>query len=249
MHRFSGRRAVVTGAGQGIGQAIAQHLASEGSDLLLLDVDEGLGARTASECSRSGVHAEFRGCDVASDDAVRAASDWARARWGRIDFLVNNAGIFPRALTCSTSEAAWLRVLGTNLGGPFHCVKHFLPLMPEHGGAAIVNVSSGRALVGAANGAAYAASKAGVLGLTKSWAQEFAGRGIRVNTLVPGLTDTAQPRQEMDEEALRAAGRDIPLGRIGEPMDMAGGVAYLLSEDAAYVTGQTLVINGGAIMP
>lgn len=249
MRRFSGRRAVVTGAAQGIGQAIARVLAAEGSDLLLLDVNESLGTRTAHDCTRDGVHAEFRTCDVASDEAVRAAAEWSRVRWGHIDYLVNNAGIFPRATTCSTSEAAWLRVIGTNLGGPFHCVKHFVPLMPEHGGAAIVNVSSSRALVGAANGAAYAASKAGVLGLTKSWAQEFAGRGLRVNALVPGLTDTAQPREVMDEEALRVAGSGIPLGRIGDPMDMARGVAYLLGEDAAYMTGQTLVINGGAIMP
>lgn len=223
-------------------------LADKGAELLLLDVNATAGQRAAEEFRAAGARAVFRLCDVAVGSDVRAAADDAREMWGGLDFLVNNAGIFPRTATCDMTEADWQRVIGTNLSGAFHCVKYFVPLMPEQRGAALVIISSGRALAGAANGAAYAASKAGLLGLTKSLAAEFATRGIRVNALVPGITDTAQPRQEMNDEDLARAARSIPLGRIGQPVDIARGVAFLLSEEAAYMTGQTLVINGGSIM-
>lgn len=245
--RFRGRRAVVTGASMGIGQAIARLICAEGADVLLLDIDELRGERAADEMRGPG-EAIFRVCDVASDAAVRGCASFAQNTWGSVDFLINNAGIFPRHATCDMSETDWRRVIDTNLGGAFHGVKYFVPLMRDHSGAAVVNISSGRALEGAANGAAYSATKAGLLGFTKAIAREFAPRGIRVNALVPGITDTAQPRQELSDAQMAAAGRAIPLGRIGEPVDIARGVAFLLSEESTYMTGQRLVINGGSIM-
>jgi len=245
---FKGRRAVVTGASQGLGYAIARVLANEGSDVLLLDVNEDAGRKAAANCGAAGVRAEFHACDVADDAAVAAAAARAGELWDGVDYLVNNAGIYPRTATCEMAEADWQRVLGINLGGAFHCVKHFVPLMRGRPGAAIVNISSGRGLEGAPRGAAYSSSKAGLLGLTRSLALEFAPAGIRVNALVPGLTDTAQPRQERGDAELKLAGQKIPLGRIGEPIDIARGVAFLLSDEAAYMTGQALVINGGSVM-
>jgi NAD(P)-dependent dehydrogenase (short-subunit alcohol dehydrogenase family) len=245
--RFHGRLAIVTGASMGIGLGIAQRLGAEDADVLLLDVDTEAGERAAAAIGGSGVKT-FRACDVSSDDDVRSAAAFAQTAWTHVDFLVNNAGIFPRHATCDMTEAQWRRVIDVNLGGAFHCVKYFVPLMRSHSGAGIVTISSGRALEGAANGAAYSATKAGLLGLTRALAREFAPLGIRVNALVPGITDTAQPRQEMSDEQLDAAGRALPLGRIGLPVDIARGVAFLLSDDASYMTGQKLVVNGGAIM-
>lgn len=231
----------------GIGHAIAQRLAEHGADLLLLDVEVALGEVTAAALPGDGAK-HFRACDVSLDESVRDAAAFARETWGGIDFVVNNAGIFPRYKTCEMTDAQWRRVIDVNLGGAFHCVKHFVPLMRDHVGAAVVNISSGRALEGAANAAAYSATKAGLLGLTRALAKEFAPRGIRVNAIVPGITDTAQPRIEMSEEQMEAAGGMIPLGRIGQPDDVARGVVYLLGDGASYMTGQKLVINGGSIM-
>jgi NAD(P)-dependent dehydrogenase (short-subunit alcohol dehydrogenase family) len=203
--RFAGRRAVVTGAAQGIGRAIAGLLASEGGRVLVLDVSGDGGRRTVDEIRAAGGEADFRLCDVGAPGDVSAAAQRVREAWGGLDFLVNNAGIFPRSGTCEMREADWDRVLRTNLSGAFHCVKHFVPLMSDRCGA-VVSIASGRALQGAANGAAYSASKAGLIGLTRSLAMEFAPRGIRVNAVVPGITDTAQPRQGMTEEQIARAG-------------------------------------------
>jgi len=231
----------------GIGLGIARRLGEEDADVLLLDVEAEAGAEAAASIGGAGTKT-FRVCDVASDEDVRDAAAFAQSAWTHVDFLVNNAGIFPRHATCDMSEGEWRRVIDTNLGGAFHCVKYFVPLMRPDSGAGIINISSGRALEGAANGAAYSATKAGLLGLTRALAREFAPRGIRVNSVVPGLSDTAQPRLELSDEQLFAAGRTIPLGRIGLPEDIARGVAFLLSDEASYMTGQKLVINGGAIM-
>jgi NAD(P)-dependent dehydrogenase (short-subunit alcohol dehydrogenase family) len=246
MGKFAGRRAVVTGTAMGIGLGIAQRLADEDADLLLLDIDAAAGQKVVARLRGAGKK-HFLSCDVGSDDAVKRAAAFARECWGSVDFIVNNAGIFPRCAVCDLSESEWRRVIDTNLGGAFHCVKYFAPLMTD-GKGAIVNISSGRALEGAVNAVAYSATKAGLLGLTRALAKEFAPRGIRVNALVPGVTDTQQPRLEMTDEQLYGLGRFIPLGRIAEPDDIAKGVSFLLSDDAAYMTGQKLVINGGAIM-
>jgi NAD(P)-dependent dehydrogenase (short-subunit alcohol dehydrogenase family) len=246
--RFQGRRIVVTGATQGIGKGIAELLASEGARLLLLDIEAAGGERTAAELRSDGGDVIFAACDVGSSTDVRAAVDVAQRTFGGIDALVNNAGIYPRSSTCEMPDELWDRVLRTNLTGAFYCAKYFIPLMSGRTGGSIISIASGRALQGAPNGAAYASTKAGLIGFTRSLALEFAGRGIRVNVIVPGIADTAQPRQELSEDQMMEIGKHIPLGRIAQPVDIARGVAFLLSEDASYITGHTLVINGGAIM-
>lgn len=244
--RYANRNAVVTGAGQGIGKAIAERLASEGASVFLIDVNPESLRKTVQAMSAQGFTVQSAVADVGNPRAVEAARDRFAEHASRCHFLVNNAGIFLRHGVEETPDEVWVRTLNTNLSGAFYCIKRFLPLMAE--GDAIVNISSGRALAGAARGSAYAASKAGILGLTKSVAQELAHRGIRVNAVVPGITDTAQPRQEKSDAEMAEAGARIPLGRIGQPPDVAAAVAYLLSDDAAFVTGHTLVVNGGAIM-
>ena len=162
--------------------------------------------------------------------------------------LVNNAGIYPRARALDMAFSEWERVLRVNLSGTFLCACAVARRMKETGRGVIVNMASGRALAGAAKGAHYAASKGGIIALTKSLALDWAPYGIRVNCVIPGLTDTAQPRGELGDEELYAQGSRIPLGRIGQPQDIAAVVAFLLGEDAAYMTGQSIAVNGGAMM-
>lgn len=168
--------------------------------------------------------------------------------WGKPDGLVNNAGIFPRARAFDMKLAEWEEVLRVNLTGTFVTARTVAARMKDLGRGAIVNTASGRALAGAANGAHYAASKGGIIALTKSLALDWAAYGIRVNCVIPGLTDTAQPRVEMGDNELYAAGARIPMGRIGRPEDIAAVVAFLLSDDSGYMTGQSVAANGGAIM-
>ena len=155
---------------------------------------------------------------------------------------------FPRARALDMKLAEWEQVLRVNLTGTFVCARAVAARMKEDGRGAIVNTASGRALAGAANGAHYSATKGGIIALTKSLALDWAGYGIRVNCVIPGITDTAQPRVEMGDNELYAMGARIPLGRIGQPQDIAAVVAFLLSDDAGYMTGQSIAVNGGAIM-
>src|SRR5262249_46053068 len=167
---------------------------------------------------------------------------------GRPDGLVNNSRIFSPARAPDMGLAEWERVLRGHLTGTFLFSRAVARSMKEAGSGAIVNMASGRALAGAAKGAHYSASKGGIIALTKSLALDWAPYGIRVNCVIPGITDTAQPRGELSDDELYALGSRIPLGRIGNPEDTAAAVAFLLGEDSAYMTGQSIAVNGGAIM-
>lgn len=239
--------AVVTGAAKGIGRAIAERLGSDGWALVLWDV-LGEGAAVAARLREQDIPARFEQVDVSDEEAIFAAiSSWP-VGWRKVRGLVNNAGIFPRVEALSMSSAVWNRVLAVNLTGAFLCSRALAPLILAQGQGAIVNLASGRAYAGAKLGCAYAASKAGIVGLTRSLALEWAP-AIRVNCVVPGVTDTDQPREAgIDDATLYARGASIPLGRIGRPDDVAKGVAFLLGPDAEYITGQALFINGGALM-
>ena len=241
-------KVIVTGAAQGIGRAVALRLAAPGVHIALWDVKTEGVEETARLCRDNGAVASATTVDVADADQIENAVAAFDKAWGKPDGLVNNAGIFPRARALDMKLSEWEQVLRVNLTGTFVTARAVAARMKELGRGAIVNTASGRALAGAANGAHYSATKGGILALTKSLALDWAGFGIRVNCVIPGLSDTAQPRVEMGDNELYAAGAKIPLGRIGQPEDIAAVVAFLLSDDAGYMTGQSVAANGGAIM-
>jgi NAD(P)-dependent dehydrogenase (short-subunit alcohol dehydrogenase family) len=236
----------VTGAARGIGRAIACHLAAKGARVAVLDVlDEG--EETAKLCGEGGGEGIFIRCDVSSNADVEAAVAAVNGAWGAPFGLVNDAGIYPRYDLLEMPLEDWNRTLGVNLTGTYLSIRGFAPGMIAQGRGAIVNISSGAALHGTANGGAYAATKAGILSLTKTFALELAPH-IRVNTVMPGVTETDMPLAATNVEELRGRGKVIPLGRIGAPEDIARATGFLLSADAGYITGQGLAVSGGRFM-
>jgi NAD(P)-dependent dehydrogenase (short-subunit alcohol dehydrogenase family) len=241
-------RMIVTGAAQGIGRAVALRMATAGAHIGVWDTQADAAEESARLCREKGALARAWRVDVGNAAEIEAAVAAFEREWGRPEGLVNNAGIYPRARALDMAFSEWERVLRVNLSGTFLCACAVARAMKEAGRGVIVNMASGRALAGAANGAHYAASKGGIIALTKSLALDWAPYGIRVNCLIPGVTDTAQPRGELSDEELYAQGSRIPLGRIGAPDDIAAVVAFLLGEDSAYMTGQSIAVNGGAMM-
>jgi NAD(P)-dependent dehydrogenase (short-subunit alcohol dehydrogenase family) len=248
MRRFEQRIAIVTGAGQGIGRAIACGFARDGASVVIADVNEESARTVKNEIEAGGGRALAIRTDVSNEISVQAMAKESLAEFGKIDILVNNAGIFPTSSVEEMSEEDWDRVIGTNLVGAFLCAKAVVPKFLEQGSGRIISLTSGRAFQGAKNGAHYAASKAGIIGFSKSLALELASHGITVNVICPGITDTAQPRGHQTEEEMYAQGQRIPLGRIGQPEDLVGPAVFLASGAAAFVTGQTILVNGGSIM-
>ncbi len=244
----SGRRvAVVTGGSKGIGRAIVLALAQRGYDVAILD-PLAAGSAVAEQVAGLGARALYLPVDVSSESAVGSAAQAVTGQLGACHLLVNNAGIFPRADAIDMPFSIWQRVLNVNLGGAFLCSQAFAPGMLAAGTGVIINIASGRGIQGAARGGShYAASKGGLIALTRSLAQEWAPR-IRVNVVVPGVTHTDQPLEATTVEELYARGSRIPLGRIGQPEDVANAVCLLASDDSSYITGQCLAVNGGAVM-
>lgn len=248
--RLAGRVAIVTGAQQGIGAAIARACGREGSAVVVNYLDD---AATASavvgDVERMGARAVAVEADVS--DRNGAARLVAAARdLGGVDVLVNNAGIFPRSPFLELSEDDWDTVLGVNLEGAFFCAQLAARDMVDRGaGGSIVNVSSAIALIGSSRGVHYTASKAGLLGLTRASALALAPHGIRVNAIAAGMVDTAQPRDGLTEEQIDRIIGSFPLGRLVTPDEIADAVVFLASGDASQITGQTVHVNGGAFMP
>jgi NAD(P)-dependent dehydrogenase (short-subunit alcohol dehydrogenase family) len=237
------RVAVVTGAGQGIGRAVATRLVADGMRVALLDANRA----TVDEAGQS-LGALALAVDVSDPDQVERAFARVGAELGPVDVVANVAGIYgDHAPVRDQTLDTWQRVLSVNLDGTFLCARAGLRGMLERGWGRIVNVASGQAVRPRPLIAPYAASKAAVIGFSKALALEVAGRGVTVNVIMPGVTDTAMPRQHSSEERLREQGRRNPMGRIGQPADMAAAVAFLVSDDASYITGQTLAVNGGQI--
>ncbi|MEX0603576.1 MAG: SDR family oxidoreductase [Marinobacter sp.] len=244
----AGDTVVVTGAAHGIGRAIAQKLAGDGVHLALWDIDEEACEESAAACKALGVKTTSWGVDLGDTDRIFETARKTLEAHRVIHGLVNNAGIFPRAAIVDVTPEIWRAVLNVNLLGTVFCTQVFAKAMIQAQRGCIVNIASGRALQGTPKGAHYAASKAGIVSFTKSSALELAPHNIRCNGVIPGVTETAQPLAHTSIEELRARGNKIPLGRIGQPEDVAGIVRFLFSEEAAFMTGQCVVVNGGAQM-
>lgn len=244
--RFDERVAAVTGAGSGIGRATAHRLAREGARVAVLDVDGDAAASTAQAIVRQGGHALAQRADVASTHDVRSAIRAVAEEWDRIDVLVNNAAIAVADELTSITDEEWDHEISIALGGAFRLTREVLPGMIERGGGAIVNVGSVNAR-SAFGQEAYSAAKAGIESLTRSTAVRYAPAGVRANTVVPGTVRTPawDARIAANPDVLKEAARWYPLGRVGEPEDIASAIAFLASEDASWITGTTLLVDGG----
>ncbi len=241
----AGDAVAVTGAGRGIGRAIACLLAGRGARVAVVDVIDG--EETVELCAEAGGEARFFRCDVSDEAAVESMAGAVAEAFGVPFGLVNDAGVFPRFSILETPLVEWNRALAVNLTGTFLCSKAFASKMVEAGRGAIVNISSGAALSPNRNAAAYCASKAGIVALTRSLAMEL-GPNIRANTVLPGVTETDMPLAATNIDELRGRGSQIPLGRIGAVEDIARAVGFLLSAEASYISGQGISVNGARSM-
>ena len=243
-----GKTAVVTGGSRGIGRAICLELARQGANIALCYAgNEAMAAETVAACETLGAQAIALRCDVSDAGAVKTLVDAALTRFGRIDILVNNAGITRDGLLMMMKEESFDAVVDTNLKGTFLCIKAVSRSMMKQRSGRIINLSSVVGLHGNAGQVNYAASKAGVIGLTKSAAKELASWGITVNAVAPGFIDTDMT-SSLSEQTKSALLDTIPAGRLGSVEEVAKAVAFLASDAAAYITGQVLAVDGGMSM-
>jgi 3-oxoacyl-[acyl-carrier protein] reductase len=247
--RLKGKVAIVTGAAQGIGRAIALGFAREGAKIVVGDLKVDGAEAVVRELQDIGAEALALKADVSSEASALNLKEQTLRQFGRVDILVNNAGIYPLSPTTEMTEELWDKVMDTNLGGNFLCSRAVVPQMRAQKGGRIISVASAIAYKGAKNGSHYAASKAGIIGFVKALARELAADGITVNAVCPGIADTALPRAHHSDEEVYARGKQIPLGRIAQSGDIAGVMNFLASDAASYITGQALLVDGGALMP
>ena len=251
--RLQGRTALVTGAGRGIGRAIALALAAEGAQVAVLDVDGVSAERVRGEVEARGVKALALPIDLTRRAQVEAAVQTVLAQWGQIDLLVNNAGWDRMQLFVESDEETWDKIITLNFKAVLYTCRAVLPAMAARRAGKIVNIASDAGRGGSSGEAVYAGTKGAVIAFSKTIAREMARYGVTVNVVCPGLTDTpllAGMRAESarNEKVLDAVTRASPLGRVGTPDDVAGAVVYFASPAADYVTGQTLSVSGGLTM-
>lgn len=248
MSRFDGKVAIVTGAAGGIGEAYARALAAEGASVVVADLDEAKGEATAASIAAAGGgDAAFVAVDVSDPASTRAMADATVERFGGIDLLVNNAAIYGAMqfdLLITVDWDYYQRFMGVNMNGALLCTRACYEHMTARGGGAIVNQSSTAAWL---YSGFYGLAKVGMNGLTQQLAHELGGRGIRVNAIAPGPTDTEATRNQVGEGMVKTLVKDLAIKRPGTPADMVGACLFLLSDDAAWVTGQILAVDGGQI--
>lgn len=245
--RLEGKTVLVTGAARGIGEAIARKCALEGAQVALCDRERPAAQATADVLRQEGGIAAGFAADVADGESVRALVDAVRNYFGRIDVLVNNAGIVQDAQLKNMRDEQWEQVIAVNLSGVYRCTRAVVEVMLEQGTGSIINISSIVGLYGNFGQTNYAAAKAGVIGMTRTWARELGRKGIRANALCPGFIETpilaAMPHKVLDE----IVGR-IPAGRMGRPEEIASVAAFLASDEASYVNGAVIEVSGGATL-
>ena len=248
MRGLAGKVAFVTGAGRGMGRAMAERLAAEGAVVAVTDIDKDAAAAVAEPLGSGAVAVHL---DVTDALSVATAVEETTAALGPIDILVNNAGWDRLAPFVDTDEDLWDRLIAINLKGVLHTCRTVVPRMTERRTGRIVNISSDAGRVGSTGEAVYSATKAGIIGFTKTLAREVAKQGVTANVVCPGPTDTPLLSEMIgagNDKLITALQRSIPLGRLGRPEEIAAAVAFLASEDAAFITGQTLSVSGGLTM-
>jgi 3-oxoacyl-[acyl-carrier protein] reductase len=247
---LTGKIVLVTGAQEGIGRAMALEFAAAGADVAINWLNDANAAERIAEAARAGGRRALAvQADVGQIAEAQAMVATVERELGPVDILVNNAGVFPRVPFLDMTESDWDHVLDVNLKGTFFCAQAAARAMVSAGRTgSIINLTSGAAYRGSPRGTHYCASKGGVLSLTRQMALELAPYRIRVNAIAPGLTDTAQPRYGMSEEELAAAGQAIPLGRVARPEEIARAAVFLAADDAGFITGHTLHVNGGGYL-
>lgn len=247
MH-LTGKTAIVTGGSRGIGRAVAIALAEAGASVAIIYAGNTKAAEeTKQAIEEKGAQAMVIQCDVSDEKAVADMVKAVKKELGRVDILVNNAGITRDGLLMIMKEEDWQAVLNTNLNGAFHCTKAVSRLMMKQRSGSIINITSVVGETGNAGQANYAAAKAGLIGFTKSVAKELASRNIRCNAVAPGCI-TTDMTAVLGEDAVDAMVKTIPMGRVAQPEEVAKAVLFLASDDASYITGQTLNVDGGMVM-
>lgn len=246
--RLLNKVAVITGAAQGIGRAIALGMAREGAKVIAADLQGEKAKSVAAEVRSLGGAASAVEVDVSSEISVQGLADHTFERFGRIDILVNDAGVYLKSPVASKTEAEWDKTLNVNLGGNFLCARAFVPAMRRQKSGRIISIASSIAHTGAAGFADYAASKAAIIGFVRALARELGPDGITVNAICPGSANTDMPRRHRTEAEVMARLRGTPLGHVLEPEDIAGPVLFLASDAAAYITGQAYNVNCGTVM-
>jgi NAD(P)-dependent dehydrogenase (short-subunit alcohol dehydrogenase family) len=243
--RLAGKVALISGGARGQGEAEGRLFVQEGAKVVLGDILVELGQKVATDITAQGGQATFVKLDVTQEADWRQAVDTAVKNYGKLDILVNNAGIFRTEGVEATSLELWNQVIAVNQTGVWLGMKYAVPAMRQAGGGSIVNISSGAGIIGSGFAAAYHGTKGAVRILTKTAAVEYAKENIRINSVHPGVVDTEMIRGTLNQEGMQGAIRAHPLGRMGTAEDIAYAVLYLASDEASYVTGAELVIDGG----
>jgi 3-oxoacyl-[acyl-carrier protein] reductase len=246
--RLKNKVAVITGGAQGIGRAIALGMAREGAKVVVADLHSEKAGSVADEVKILGGDALGFGVNVADESSVKRLAEATFAEFGRVDILVNDAGVYLKSSVVEMSEADWDRTLDINLGGNFLCCRAFVPAMREQKSGRIISMASGIGHYGMKQFSHYAASKAAIIGFVKSLARELGPDGITVNAICPGSANTAMPRGHRSEEEVMQRLHSTPLPHVLEAEDIAGPILFLASDAAAYITGQSYNINCGTYM-